>query len=74
MHVIGHRYIGMNHATMPGGTLSQPGEVCVVIVIEKKDRLPIVAPLNDMRSHIRQVKPGFPWHENILVLLVKKLR
>ena len=42
MHVITHQHIGVNRATMPSSTLSQPGDVCTAIVIAKKDRLPIV--------------------------------
>jgi hypothetical protein len=74
MHVIGHQHKGVNRATVPRSTLSQPGEVGAVIVIAKKDRLPIVSSLNHVRGHIRQVEPGFPGHANILVPLVRQIR
>lgn len=59
----------MHRAAVLFDAFSQPVQVGTVIIVRKKDRLSIVATLDNMRRHARQIEPWFSRHLNILVLL-----
>lgn len=62
MHMVGHQHISVNVAIRFAGSIEQPVEICAIVLVGKKARLPIIAALNQMQRDMRQREPWAPWH------------
>ena len=62
MHMVGHQHISVNVAIRFAGSIKQPVEICAIVLVGKKARLPIIAALNQMQRDMRQREPWAPWH------------
>jgi hypothetical protein len=74
VHMIRRQDIRVNRTAVPHCALFQPTKAGAIVIVREKYRLPVVSAPNHVRRHIKQRKPGFSRHSNILVLLDAKAR
>ena len=69
--MVGHENVGVNVAAALVGVLPQPVEIKAVVFIRIKARLPVVAPLDNVKRDVRQSQAGAARH--VVCLLITEI-
>ena len=62
MHMVGHQHISVNLATLFARCVNHAIEVEAVVLLGKEGRLTVIAPLDNVLRHVREIQPVSSWH------------
>jgi hypothetical protein len=62
MHMVGHQNISVDLAIIFARRVNQAIEVEAIVLLGKESRLAVIAPLDDVLRHVREIQPVSSWH------------
>src|SRR5450759_2722210 len=60
--MVGHQYISVDLAIIFARCVNQAIEVEAIVLLGKEGRLTVIAPLDNVLRHVREIQPVSSWH------------